>query len=412
MILICFSSAYTINQIEKYGLEIFHSSKNPESLFSEVWVINLLSFSQSKRDEPPLFFNYRFFSQGFHMIELSGNGIGGFGKLVTLPRQILNAIKQNSSQDSLWSFLRSVKLIRSEDPLINGLLGVLFSKLLRRPLLLGVWGNPKRIRESTKKPVMPRAFRSIRLEERVERFTLKHADVIAVQNEENGSYPLSLGITPSKLRIFGLGTMVDYCHIIEPHMRALGSDVMELTRENKPIFLCVSRLEKLKLVADLIPIVMAVKRKFQDCLLVVIGEGSLRKSLELQTQNLGLQENIRFVGHKDQEWISQIASVAKLQISPLCGRSLLELGLAGLPSVAYDHDWHSELVQDGITGFLAPVGDTNYVSDKVVRLLCDEETRLIMSHNMRERSLSKVHIETKENIMKKVYKELIVNSQQ
>ena len=41
------------------------------------------------------------------------------------------------------------------------------------------------------------------------------------------------------------------------------------------------------------------------------------------------------------------------------GRALAEASFAGLPVVGYDIDWHSEIIKDGINGFLVKPGDTS-----------------------------------------------------
>ena len=42
------------------------------------------------------------------------------------------------------------------------------------------------------------------------------------------------------------------------------------------------------------------------------------------------------------------------------GRALAEASFAGLPVVGYDIDWHSEIIEDGINGYLLRSGDSHF----------------------------------------------------
>ena len=54
------------------------------------------------------------------------------------------------------------------------------------------------------------------------------------------------------------------------------------------------------------------------------------------------------------------------------GFSLIESCAAGSPAIAYDVEWHGELVRDGETGFLLAEGDAAGLVAAVERLLDDE----------------------------------------
>jgi glycosyltransferase involved in cell wall biosynthesis len=43
----------------------------------------------------------------------------------------------------------------------------------------------------------------------------------------------------------------------------------------------------------------------------------------------------------------------------MAGRALVESMLSATPVVAYDVDWHREVIEDGVTGFIVPVRDSD-----------------------------------------------------
>ena len=52
----------------------------------------------------------------------------------------------------------NINFVRAEDPLVNGILAFIISKIFNIPLIICVWGNPKLIRETTNRPIMSFLF--------------------------------------------------------------------------------------------------------------------------------------------------------------------------------------------------------------------------------------------------------------
>jgi glycosyltransferase involved in cell wall biosynthesis len=76
-------------------------------------------------------------------------------------------------------------------------------------------------------------------------------------------------------------------------------------------------------------------------------------------------------GNRDQAWIAALLAEASLALSPHMGRALVETALAGVPIVAYDHDWQAEFLEHGRTGLLVPAGDVEALAREGVRVLRD-----------------------------------------
>jgi glycosyltransferase involved in cell wall biosynthesis len=88
--------------------------------------------------------------------------------------------------------------------------------------------------------------------------------------------------------------------------------------------------------------------------LYLYGEGPMRNSLERLAQRLGLADRVVFAGHVPVEeiWASNHVLVmpSRYEGLPL---AMVEAMLCGRPVVATDVAGHSEIVEDGVTGFLA-----------------------------------------------------------
>jgi len=65
--------------------------------------------------------------------------------------------------------------------------------------------------------------------------------------------------------------------------------------------------------------------------------------------------------------------------------TVIEAGMVGLPVAGYAVAGVSEVVESGMTGLLAPAGDTRLLRSHVVALLADGERRRLMSAAARER---------------------------
>jgi poly(glycerol-phosphate) alpha-glucosyltransferase len=200
--------------------------------------------------------------------------------------------------------------------------------------------------------------------------------------------------------------MISRFHLNSPKERAryLNTDSPQINFENS--WICVARLERVKLVHEVIAAHRFVCTVIPNSILYIIGEGSEQKNLQLQVEINGLEENVVFAGDRSQEFIATIAPNFCLQAAPLSGRSLLELGLAGLPAVAFDTDWHSEIIKDGINGFLVEKGNIKLFADRAIEIMLNRQLRQEFSSAMLSLSNEKVENDNSK-ILLDVYHELL-----
>jgi glycosyltransferase involved in cell wall biosynthesis len=281
--------------------------------------------------------------------------------------------------------LRDVEVIRAEDPRLNGLYGYFFSKLLQKPLIVGVWGNPGRLREMNQSPNMPRLFPSMRIEEMVEKFVLRRATFVLAQNLENMSYATSAGVPIEKQMLTELGVGIDESHFLPFDLRMdVSLEIGNWNLDGKFVLICISRLEKLKMVDHAILSTICLKKSSIDFVLVIVGDGSEMLNLKNLAVEHNLEESIIFTGNRSQAWISGFLKHVDLNVAPLCGRSLLEASLAGCPAVAYDLDWHSIIVQNSLTGYLVPPLDHNLLGQRLLEAYENPALRSTMRLAMKE----------------------------
>jgi glycosyltransferase involved in cell wall biosynthesis len=120
-------------------------------------------------------------------------------------------------------------------------------------------------------------------------------------------------------------------------------------------FACVARLDPVPKGQDILFEALSgpswMPRPWQ---LTLYGEGQRRKSLECLAQRLGISDRVIFAGFLPAEEIWARSHVlvmpSRFEGLPL---AMVEAMLCGRPVVATDVAGHAEIIQDGVTGFLA-----------------------------------------------------------
>jgi glycosyltransferase involved in cell wall biosynthesis len=152
-----------------------------------------------------------------------------------------------------------------------------------------------------------------------------------------------------------------------PHHQALPLNSTPHPGPQAPV-LYFGRLSSEKGVADLI----RAMKLLSEIRLVVAGDGPQRADLEKITSMLGLT-NVTFTGHLEKRDLEKLISSAQFTIFPsyayeTMGKSILESYAQGRAVVASDLGSRRELIQEGKTGLLYPVGDVQQLAAAIVRL--------------------------------------------
>lgn len=142
----------------------------------------------------------------------------------------------------------------------------------------------------------------------------------------------------------------------------------------KKYLLCtVSRLEEEKNPRFLLYGIAEMKKILgPDFCLLYIGEGSEKKSLEMLASELGIAEEVVFVGNVENEEVKDYLNAADLFLyaskSETQGIVLAEAMAAGNPVVAVSATGVDDIVRDGVNGFRTEE-DVDEWSKKAVRAL-------------------------------------------
>lgn len=154
-------------------------------------------------------------------------------------------------------------------------------------------------------------------------------------------------------------------------------DVKELRKdfasEDEKIVIHISNFRPVKRVPDVVDIFQKINAQVKSRLLFV-GEGPELSKVMSLVKEKGLLDRVHFCGKQDD--VAQIISLADLMLLPsekeAFGLVALEAMACGVPTVGTNAGGIPEVIVHGVSGYLAPIGDTNLMADYSVRLLTDQ----------------------------------------
>ena len=150
----------------------------------------------------------------------------------------------------------------------------------------------------------------------------------------------------------------------------------------------IARLFKLKGHDDLLAIAPGLVRAFPQIKFLLVGNGSLRGSLEQRARALGLERNFIFTGLVPPAEVPRLIGimdlVVHLSLREGLARALPQALAAGRPVVAYDCDGANEVCLNKETGFLVRPGDQAGLGIAVAELAGSPELRERLGRRGRE----------------------------
>ena len=153
-----------------------------------------------------------------------------------------------------------------------------------------------------------------------------------------------------------------------------------------PILLYVGRVDPEKNIEEVIrAVALAVKKV--DFNFVVVGKGKSKAGLEILAQELGIAEKVIFTGFVSEEDLPFIYKLSSCfiiaSIAELLSLVTLQAMASGLPIIAANAGALSELVNDGVNGFLFESGDI----DTIAQCICTVITKDELNKSMGKKNL-------------------------
>jgi N-acetyl-alpha-D-glucosaminyl L-malate synthase BshA len=143
---------------------------------------------------------------------------------------------------------------------------------------------------------------------------------------------------------------------------------------NEKIVIHASNFRRIKRVEDVVKIFAKIHEKVPSKLLFV-GDGPERPAAESMCRELGICDDVRFVGKQEQ--IEEILAISDLFLLTSeyesFGLAALEAMAAGVPVISTNAGGLPEINVNGVTGYLSNVGDIDSMSKHAIELLSDSK---------------------------------------
>lgn len=235
---------------------------------------------------------------------------------------------------------------------------------------------------------------------------LRGAVCIVTPNRKYIEAFLKRGLKHNYVFNIGYYNYIDDKHLIPPSSR---SEDMGFCLGDKKLdqfnVVTIGRLESIKRMNDVLAIHQRVLINCPRTKLWIIGEGPQHEELVQLADELGISEQVEFLGGVTQIFLCHFLLACDVCVSPITGRALVEVMLSECPVVAYNIDWQMEMIEDGTDGALVDEGDIDAAAAMVMSYLSDEELRKRIGGCARKKVL--MDLASKNEVLRQLCKMLL-----
>lgn len=174
----------------------------------------------------------------------------------------------------------------------------------------------------------------------------------------------------------------------------------------------IGHLAQIKGQEDFIRAAAVVCSSLDDVEFIIAGEdksrsGDNRRQLERLIAELGLSQRISLVGWVDD--VAKLLATFDLFVSPSrsepFGLSIVEAMASGVPVIATRSEGAREIIDDGQTGRLVPIGDADALANAIGQMLSDPQQGERLSENARRVARERFSLGRMVEATEQVYRE-------
>jgi len=148
-----------------------------------------------------------------------------------------------------------------------------------------------------------------------------------------------------------------------------------MAKDNERIITHVSNFRPVKRVLDVVEVFDRIQQQI-PAKLVMVGEGPEKEKAEALCLSKGIEEKVLFLGNSDE--VDKILSFSDLFILPSekesFGLAALEAMASGVPVISSNTGGLPEVNEEGISGYLHPIGDIEGMASNSLKILGDLAT--------------------------------------
>jgi glycosyltransferase involved in cell wall biosynthesis len=327
-------------------------------------------------DYPFSFLNFKF-----------GRLANHFLKVVWIIRDLVNLAR-----------VERIDLIRAIDPYWCGFYAWAVSRPTHLPFCISIHADyDKCYFLNGRKKGAPPIYKAL------EKFVLPRAQLVMPIREYLAQRIANKGVDRGRIRVIPHGVNTDM------FLPGEGLDIHQTfgIDPRKKILSFVGRLAKENYVYDILHLAKRLVNERDDFVILVTGDGLERQGLEAVVREWNLSRVVIFTGFQPRPKAISIRRHSFLALCLMGGFSLIEACIAGCPVIAYNVEWHHELVRNGDTGFLINENDLDALTTATTYLLDRPEEAKEMGRRARELATSRHAISYTSEIKKNCYRELL-----
>ena len=271
--------------------------------------------------------------------------------------QVIKVVKRRKNPSGYFPFIfHSIyKLLFYEYDIVHAhyvphsaLVPAMMKRIKKKPLIVTFHGTDARIF-----PWKNRINRMLTM------FVVNRSERVIAVSEEMKSVLKQLGCPDHKIAVMSVG--VD-TRVFHPRDKKGARELLELAVD-KQIVLYVGRLHNMKGVK----LIYECARHMPKTLFMMVGDGAVKTDAK----------NCIFIGVSKHEEIPLWMSAADILVLPSYSEGLptvvMEALSCGTPAIVTDVGGCPEVVKDGETGFVVPVGDVDALVERITYLLNNKE---------------------------------------
>ena len=202
----------------------------------------------------------------------------------------------------------------------------------------------------------------------VEKFMCRYTDKLITINEED--YQLARSKFPVETcHIHGVGVSVSRYHLHSVKEEETLRKEESLSAQDF-VVLCTGELNANKDQRTLIDAAILCRGRIPELKVLLAGNGPMESALQDQIAENHAENFIRLLGYRTD--LERVVPAADVIVS--CshreglGLNLIEGMLCGKPIIAVENRGHRELIENGVTGYMVPIGDSCALAERLVRL--------------------------------------------
>ena len=205
-------------------------------------------------------------------------------------------------------------------------------------------------------------------------------------NESNALTAVSQNLKEETYRNFVIEKDIEVIHnfvdVKRFHRKPVDAFKQLISPKGEKIIVHASNFRKVKRVEDVVATFLLINEKMPSTLLL-LGDGPERTHIEASARDCSAHLSIKFLGKQEQmEDILPIADLFLLTSEyESFGLAALEAMAAEVPVISTNAGGLPEIIINGYSGYMSPVGDVEDMSRNALHILKDKETLLMFKAN-------------------------------